>query len=110
MPLVRTSPFRYLYIVLLAWLCVFFLTRSLLLVTHLAEVELGLLNLLRLYGVGFGYDLGFLLYASMPLSIYLFLCPNTLWQRQWHQHQRIFGHHPMDRRDRGWWHRCHRNH
>lgn len=85
MPLVRTSPFRYLFIVLLAWLCVFFLTRSLLLVTHLAEVELGLLNLLRLYGVGFAYDLGFLLYASMPLSIYLFLCPNTLWQRQWHQ-------------------------
>ena len=54
MPLVRTSPFRYLSVVLLAWLSVFLLTRSLLLVTHLAEAELGLLDLLRLYGVGFG--------------------------------------------------------
>ena len=85
MPLVRTSPFRYLSIVLLAWLCVFLLTRSVLLTTHLAEAELGILDLLRLYGVGFAYDLGFLLYASLPLSIYLFLCPNWLWQRKWHQ-------------------------
>ena len=86
MPLVRYSQLRYLLIVLLAWLSVFFLTRSVLLVSHLAEAEVGLWDLLRLYGVGLAYDLGFLLYASAPLAIYLLLCPNSLWRRHWHQH------------------------
>lgn len=39
----------------------------------------------RIYGVGFIYDLGFLLYAALPLSVYVLLCPNRLWQKRWHQ-------------------------
>lgn len=86
MPLIRYSQLRYLFVVLLAWLSVFFLTRSVLLVTHLAEAEVGLWNLLRLYGVGLAYDLGFLLYVAAPLALYLLLCPNGLWRRNGHQY------------------------
>ena len=85
MTVVRTGPFRYLSIILLSWLCVFFLTRGVLLVTHLAEAEVGLLDVLRLYAFGFVYDLVFLSYVSLPLSVYLLLCPNRLWLRKWHQ-------------------------
>jgi phosphoglycerol transferase MdoB-like AlkP superfamily enzyme len=86
MPLVRTSQLRYLSIVLLAWLSVFFLTRSVLLVSHLPEAEVGLWDLARLYSVGLVYDLGFLLYAGAPLAVYLLLCPNGLWRRSWHKY------------------------
>ena len=85
MPLVRHSQPRYLSIILLAWLGVFFLTRGALLAAHMAEAEVGFSDLLRVFGVGLIYDLGFLLYATLPLSIYLLLCPNGLWQRKWHQ-------------------------
>lgn len=85
MPLVRYSQPRFLSIILLAWLGVFFLTRSALLATHLAEAEVVFPNLLRIFGVGLIYDLGFLLYATLPLSLYLLLCPKGLWQRKWHQ-------------------------
>ena len=38
-----------------------------------------------LYGVGLVYDLGFLLYAILPLALYLFVCPANLWRQRWHQ-------------------------
>ena len=85
MPFVRHSQLRYLSIILLAWLGVFFLTRSALLVAHLAEAEVSFPDLVRVFGVGLIYDLGFLLLATLPLSIYLLLCPNGLWQRKWHR-------------------------
>jgi len=83
---IRHSQTRYLIIILLAWLGVFFLTRSTLLTTHLPDAEVGVLDVLRIYGVGFVYDLGFLLYTALPLSLYLLLCPAGLWQRRWHQY------------------------
>ena len=86
MPIFRTSQIRYLSLILLAWLSVFFVTRSVLLATHLTEADAGLADLFRLFGVGLIYDLGFLLYASLPLAIYLLLCPNRLWVKKWHQH------------------------
>lgn len=85
MPIARHSQLRYLSIILLAWLGAFFLTRSALLAAHLAEAEVGISDLLRIFGVGLIYDLGFLLYATLPLSLYLLLCPTGLWQRKWHQ-------------------------
>ena len=78
MPQFRYAPLRYGSILLLAWLLLFFLTRTVLLFTHLAEADIGLLALLRLYGIGLVYDLSFLLYASLLPGIYLLLCPRRL--------------------------------
>ena len=85
MPQFRYAPLRYGSILLLAWLLLFFLTRTVLLFTHLAEADIGLLALLRLYGIGLVYDLSFLLYASLLPGIYLLLCPRRLWQQRWHR-------------------------
>jgi len=85
MPQFHYAQLRYLSIILLAWIAVFFLTRSALLASHLADADVGLTGLLSLYGIGFVYDLGFLLCACLPLAIYLLLCPRRLWQQQWHR-------------------------
>ncbi|OCX15305.1 LTA synthase family protein [Ectopseudomonas hydrolytica] len=84
MPRLHYAQLRYLSIILLAWLAVFFLTRSLLLISHLVDADVTVSNLLGLYAVGLVYDLSFLLYAAIPLTLYLSLCPRWLWQRRWH--------------------------
>ena len=85
MPRFRYAQLRYLSILLLAWLAVFFLTRSLLLVGHLADAEATASSLFGVYAVGLIYDLSFLLYAAVPMLLYLTCCPRRLWQWRWHQ-------------------------
>lgn len=85
MPQLRYAQLRYLSIIAIAWFVVFFLTRSVLLASHWADADIGLMGLLSLFGVGLIYDFSFLLYACLPLALYLLLCPAGLWARQWHQ-------------------------
>lgn len=85
MPRLQYAQLRYLSIILLVWLAVFFLTRSVLLISHLGDAGITPVNLLGLYAVGLVYDLSFLLYAAAPMALYLLLCPAWLWQRRWHQ-------------------------
>jgi hypothetical protein len=79
MGFLNTAPMRFLLLVTGAWLVIFLLTRSVLLITHLDEVG-G--NLLPVFGVGLLYDLAFLAYAALPLGLYLLLCPPALWRRR----------------------------
>lgn len=86
MPLPRHAQSRFLALILLAWLLVFFLTRTALLLLHPAEAVSTPLDVLRIYGVGLAYDLAFLVYAALPLAFYLFvLCPNRLWATRAHR-------------------------
>lgn len=85
MPQLRYAQLRYLSIILVTWLLVFFLTRSALLVSHLDDAGVGARGLLAVYAGGLVYDLAFLLYAALPFAAYLLLCPGVLWQRAWHR-------------------------
>ena len=85
MPQLHYAQLRYLSIIVLTWLAVFVLTRSLLLISHLAAADVSLLQWGGVYGVGLVYDLSFLLYATLPLALYLLVCPARLWCRRWHQ-------------------------
>lgn len=78
----QTAPMRYLLLVTAAWMTVFLLTRTLLLLTHLDEAG-G--HILPIFGVGLLYDLGFIAYAALPLGLYLLLCPPALWRRRGHR-------------------------
>ena len=69
---------------MLSWLLVFLLTRTVLLFFHLADADVGLFDVLRLYGIGLVYDLSFLLYAALPPALYLLLCPARLWRSKGH--------------------------
>lgn len=83
MPQLRYAQLRYLRWLLVSWLGVFFLTRTALLITHWGEASTSALDVLRVYGVGFVYDVSFLLYAALPLALLLWLLPARLWQRRW---------------------------
>ncbi len=85
MSFIRHSQTRYFLIASFSWLTIFFLTRSALLFGHFAEADASLWNIIHLYLVGLAYDLGFLVYATVPLAIYLALCPTRLWERPWHR-------------------------
>ena len=76
---------RFLSILLRVWLVVFLLTRGVLLLGHLGEADVSAGALLRIFGAGFIYDLVFLIYASLPLMLYMTLCPGKLWHWRWHR-------------------------
>lgn len=84
MSLFRHAQPRFLGLLLASWLLVFFVVRGFLLATHFAEADAGFLAILRLFAVGAVYDLAFLVYAALPLALYLLLCPERLWRSRGH--------------------------
>lgn len=82
MDVFKTAPIRFLMLVTGAWLVIFFLTRTVLLLTHLDEAGSGFVSV---FGIGLLYDLGFLAYAVLPMGLYLLLCPPALWRRRGHR-------------------------
>ncbi|MFY0730403.1 LTA synthase family protein [Pseudomonas sp. NFX15] len=82
MDYLKTAPMRLLLLVAGAWLAIFFLTRTVLLVTHLNEAGSGFLSV---FGIGLLYDLGFITYAALPMGLYLLLCPPALWRTRGHR-------------------------
>lgn len=83
MQLFRSAPTRFLALVALLWLTVFFLTRSGLLIGHLPEV--GSAHL-AVFAIGLLYDLSFLVYALLPMGLVLLLMPARVWRsaaRRW---------------------------
>jgi phosphoglycerol transferase MdoB-like AlkP superfamily enzyme len=78
----KTAPIRFLLLVSGTWLAIFFLTRTVLLLTHLDEAGSGFLSV---FGIGLLYDLGFIAYAALPMGLYLLLCPPALWRRRGHR-------------------------
>ncbi|NCD24140.1 MAG: LTA synthase family protein [Deltaproteobacteria bacterium] len=79
MSLFRHVLVRYLTALGLVWLAAFFLTRCALLVGHFGQIDPGLLDVLRIFGVGLIFDLGFLTYAVAFLAALLMLAPRRLW-------------------------------
>ena len=82
MRLPASAPLRFLLWITGLWLLVFFLTRVALLTTHLAEAGTSFASI---FGLGFLYDLSFLLYAVLPMSLYVLLCPPGLWRTRGHR-------------------------
>ena len=85
MSVFRTSQFRYVMLILGAWLGVFALTRGVFLAAHWSDAQAGLIDSFRIFGVGLVYDLGFLIYAAVPLALYALSFPNRLWRARWHR-------------------------
>ncbi|UVM04086.1 LTA synthase family protein [Pseudomonas laurylsulfatiphila] len=82
MDYLKTAPLRFLLLVSGIWLAIFFLTRTVLLLTHLNEAGSGFLSV---FGIGLLYDLGFIAYAVLPMGLYLLLCPPALWRTRGHR-------------------------
>ncbi|KJH75645.1 LTA synthase family protein [Pseudomonas sp. ES3-33] len=81
MRLPASAPLRFLLLITSLWLVIFSLTRLVLLVTHLSEAGTAFASI---FGIGLLYDLSFLLYAALPMSLYVLLCPPSLWRSRAH--------------------------
>lgn len=79
------SQIRFLALVLTTWLIVFTCTRTALLLTHFHEAGISTWPLMKVYVIGALYDVTFLSYAALPLTIYLLLCPIRVWRARWHR-------------------------
>lgn len=82
MRLPASAPLRFLLMITGLWLVIFFLTRLVLLATHLSEAGTAFASI---FGIGVLYDLSFLLYAALPISLYVLLCPPSLWRSRGHR-------------------------
>ncbi len=82
MRLPASAPLRFLLMITSLWLVIFFLTRLVLLATHLSEAGTAFAPI---FGIGVLYDLSFLLYATLPMSLYVLLCPPSLWRSRGHR-------------------------
>lgn len=85
MLLLNSSRWRYLVLLSIAWLTFFTLTRAVLLCASFSAAEVNLWQLFLVFGQGAIYDLGFLSFVSLPLAMYLTLCPQWLWAKHGHQ-------------------------
>ncbi len=79
----KTAPMRFLLLVTGAWLVIFLLTRSVLLLTHLDEVGGDVCS--RCFGIGLLTTWPSLPMPHCPLGLYLLLCPPALWRRRGHR-------------------------
>ncbi|MCP8467651.1 LTA synthase family protein [Pseudomonas sp. ZM23] len=77
MQLLRSAPVRFLALIALLWLIVFFLTRAVLMAGHLQDLGAGQL---AVFAIGLLYDLSFLVYALLPLGVALLLMPARVWR------------------------------
>lgn len=77
----RSANSRYSLIgyVLLIALASFFITRTLLLVAAFPEADLSMIAFLKVYLLGLIYDLAFYSYALVPVTLYLLLIPERIW-------------------------------
>lgn len=82
MNVLRCAPVRFMALLSSVWLAVFVLTRAVLWVSHREEAQGASLNTL---GIGLLYDLAFLAYATLPMALYLLICPPRLWRSRAHR-------------------------
>lgn len=76
------APWRFLILLCSTWFGIFLLTRLVLLLAHADEFS-G--NYFAVFFTGALYDLSFLIYAALPLALYLALCPASLWRTRAHR-------------------------
>jgi phosphoglycerol transferase MdoB-like AlkP superfamily enzyme len=82
MRLLRYAPIRFIALLSSLWLAIFAITRCLLWLTHMDDAaDLSL----RTLGTGLIYDLAFLVYAILPLALYVLICPARLWRTRAHR-------------------------
>ena len=79
------NRYRFLGCFFIAFMAISFLTRSVLLVDNFSLVDSSIVEIVKLYLVGFFYDFLAYFYYIIPFVIYLFLIPSKLFNSKLHQ-------------------------
>ena len=80
-----SNRFKILYSLIISFLIVNFLTRTVLLLVDINSVDLNLITLVKMFSVGSFYDLLTTFYYFIPLVIYLFLIPTKIYNSKTHK-------------------------
>ena len=80
-----SNRFKLLYSLIISFLIVSFLTRTLLLLVDISSVDLNIITLVKMFSVGSFYDLLTTFYYFIPLVIYLFLIPTKIYNSKAHK-------------------------
>lgn len=83
LPSVIKSRFGSLYLFFGLFIFFSFLTRTILLVKSLSEIQLTPALLLRIYGIGLLFDSVTMLYCALPFTILLIALPDKIYQSKW---------------------------
>jgi phosphoglycerol transferase MdoB-like AlkP superfamily enzyme len=79
------NRYKTLYGIFLIYLVIEFLTRITLGAITFNNLDLNILTLIKLFAVGFFYDILSAIYFFLPLSVYLLLIPNKLYNSKFHK-------------------------
>ena len=85
MTIKSSNRFKLLYSLIISFLIVSFLTRTLLLLVDISSVDLNIITLVKMFSVGSFYDLLTTFYYFIPLVIYLFLIPTKIYNSKAHK-------------------------
>jgi len=85
----RSNRFNLVYLFMVTFVIISFVSRTVLLTYSFSHVSLGLLDLLKIYGIGLFYDFVAVSYYVIPFVIYLILVPNRIFNAKWHRYLSI---------------------
>jgi len=79
--------YRYLFLVyfFMIFIMISFLTRSVLLIDSFSLIDVGVMTLLKIYLLGFFYDIEAYFYYIIPFVVYLFLIPQKIFNNKVHK-------------------------
>ena len=86
MSLFKNSRFSLAILLIALFICISFISRSVLLVTSFSNIDFGLFELIKLYSVGFFYDLVASFYYIAPFAFYLIVVPNKIFNSKIHKY------------------------
>ncbi|MCB0492419.1 MAG: hypothetical protein KDC93_08385 [Cyclobacteriaceae bacterium] len=83
---VKTHRYGLLVLISLLLVVISFATRFFLLIASDGIAELSLLSIFEAFFIGFFFDLINATYFIIPVLIYLWLCPERIYQKRWHRY------------------------
>ncbi len=81
----KSNRFNLIYLFMITFIVISFVSRTVLLSYSYDHVSLSILDLLKVYGIGLFYDFVASTYYIIPFVVYLTLVPNKIFNTKWHK-------------------------
>jgi len=82
----KNSRFQLLLLAIAIFLGLSFISRTALLITDISSVDIDIISLIKIYSVGLFYDILASFYFVIPLSLYLIVIPNKIFNTKLHKY------------------------
>ncbi len=86
MKIFQKNRYSIIFLMIIIFVAVSTISRSVLLVTDIGNVDVNIISLVKVYLVGFFYDVVASFYFVIPSVIYLFILPNKIFNNVFHKY------------------------